>query len=64
MVYYNENEIIIRNMQQSDAQIITDGEIAQGWDADIEKYECGSDTKRKANPSLWLPNIRVMSQGI
>lgn len=39
MVYYNENEIVIRNLQQSDAQIITDEEIAQGWDASIEKYE-------------------------
>lgn len=39
MVYYNENAILIRNMQQSDAQIITDEEIAQGWDANVEKYE-------------------------
>lgn len=39
MVYYNENGIIIHNLQQSDAQIITDEGIAQGWDANIEKYE-------------------------
>ncbi len=39
MVYYNENGIIIRDLQQSDAQMITDEEIAQGWDAGIEKYE-------------------------
>ena len=26
-------------MRQSDAQIITDEEIAQGWDASVEKYE-------------------------
>ena len=38
-VYYNENDILIRDMQQSDAQIITEEEIAQGWDATVEKYE-------------------------
>lgn len=39
MIYYEDNEIIIRNMQQSDAQTITDEEIAQGWDATVDKYE-------------------------
>lgn len=39
MVYYNDDRILIRDMRQSDAQIITDEEIAQGWDADISKYE-------------------------
>ena len=39
MVYYNENGITIRDLQQSDAQIITDEEIAQGWNASVEKYE-------------------------
>lgn len=39
MIYYNEDKILIRDMQQSDAQKITDEEIAQGWDADISKYK-------------------------
>lgn len=39
MVYYNDNRILIRDLQQSDTQMITDEEIAQGWDADVEKYE-------------------------
>lgn len=39
MVYYNENDILIRNMRQSDAPIITNKEIAQGWNANVEKYE-------------------------
>ncbi len=39
MVYYHENGILIRDLQQSDARIITDEEIAQGWNADVEKYE-------------------------
>lgn len=39
MVYYNKDKIIIRDLQQSDAQIITNEEIAQGWNATVEKYE-------------------------
>ena len=39
MVYYHDDEILIRDMQQSDAQIITDEEIAQGWQATVDKYE-------------------------
>lgn len=39
MIYYNDKEILIRNMRQSDAQVITDEEIAQGWQASAEKYE-------------------------
>lgn len=39
MIYYNADEIVVRNMQPDDAGILTEGEIAQGWDGDIEKYE-------------------------
>lgn len=39
MIYYQDNEILIRDMQPTDAQIITDGEIAQGWEASVDKYE-------------------------
>lgn len=39
MIYYNADEILIRNMEQHDIQIITDAEIAQGWHATTEKYE-------------------------
>ncbi len=39
MIYYSDNDILIRNMVQSDAQIITDEEIAQGWYSTIDKYE-------------------------
>ena len=38
MVYYNDNELIIRNMEEADAQVFTDEEIAQGWHTDISKY--------------------------
>lgn len=39
MVYYKDNDITIRNMQESDVQIITDEENAQGWHVSVEKYE-------------------------
>ena len=39
MVYFEDNEVLIRDMVSADAQIITDEEIAQGWHQTIEKYE-------------------------
>ncbi len=38
MIYYQNNDLVIRNMIPADAQAITDGEIAQGWDQTVEKY--------------------------
>ena len=38
MVYYKDNDLTIRNMEEADARIFTDEEIAQGWGADITKY--------------------------
>ena len=39
MIYYRDDQLMIRNMQSSDAQIFTDEERAQGWNASVEKYE-------------------------
>ena len=39
MVYYNDGDILIRDMKESDARIITDEEVAQGWNQTIDKYE-------------------------
>ena len=38
MVYYNDKELMIRNMEEADARIFTDEENAQGWHTDISKY--------------------------
>lgn len=38
MVYYNEKDILVRDLRAEDAQIITEEEIAQGWEATIDKY--------------------------
>ncbi len=39
MVYYNDNELMIRSMEEADARIFTDEETAQGWHTDISKFE-------------------------
>ena len=39
MTYYSDENIVIRNIIPEDAQIITNEEIAQGWDATVDKYE-------------------------
>lgn len=39
MIYFQDEEILIRDMVPSDAQIITDEEVAQGWEQTIDKYE-------------------------
>lgn len=39
MIYYEDSEIRIRNMEPKDAQILTDEEIAQGWHQTIDKYK-------------------------
>ena len=39
MVYFRDNELMIRNMEEADALIFTDEEIAQGWQTDISKYK-------------------------
>ena len=39
MVYDCRDNIVIRDMTYSDARIITDEEVAQGWNQTIDKYE-------------------------
>ena len=38
MIYDRDNDLTIRDMEEPDAQAFTDGEIAQGWHADISKF--------------------------
>ena len=38
MVYLTQEQLIIRDLEYNDAQLITDAEIEQGWDASVEKY--------------------------
>ena len=38
MIYYSDNMLVIRNMEEADAQIFTDEETAQGWHPDISQY--------------------------
>jgi len=38
VIYYDDGEIRIRDLEHADAQIITDEEVAQGWHQSVEKY--------------------------
>jgi len=38
MIYYEKDNLIIRNMVEEDARIITEEEIKQGWHVSIQKY--------------------------
>ena len=38
MIYYEDKELVIRNMEEADAQIFTDEYTAQGWHPDINGY--------------------------
>lgn len=39
MIYYEDSEMIIRELRQSDIPLIVSEEIAQGWDSTADKYE-------------------------
>ena len=39
MIYYEDNEIKIRDLESADIPVIIAEEIAQGWNATADKYE-------------------------
>ena len=38
MIYYKDEDLVIRNMEEADAQIFCDEYLAQGWHPDISVY--------------------------
>lgn len=38
MIYYKDEELVIRNMEEADAPIFVDEYTAQGWHDDVEGY--------------------------
>lgn len=38
MIYYRDEELLIRDLEEQDAQAFLDGVLAQGWHERIEKY--------------------------
>ena len=38
MIYYQGNDLVIRNMEEADASIFVDEYTAQGWHDDVEGY--------------------------
>lgn len=39
MIYYNQNEIVVRDMVASDPQSIYEAELEQGWHPSLEAYQ-------------------------
>ena len=39
MIYDSKGRLVIRSMEEQDAQAITEAEIEQGWNASITKYQ-------------------------
>lgn len=39
MIYYQDEQVLIRDMEAADGPVFTEAEIAQGWHATVEKYE-------------------------
>ncbi len=39
MIYYDDGKMRVRDMEEKDALRFWDGEIAQGWQSDIKKFE-------------------------
>lgn len=39
MVFYRDGGLLIRNLEPRDAQVLTSAERAQGWNADIGKFQ-------------------------
>lgn len=38
MIYYQDNDLVIRNMEEADAQVFYDEYAAQGWHPEVEYY--------------------------
>ncbi|MBQ2952918.1 MAG: GNAT family N-acetyltransferase [Clostridia bacterium] len=38
MIFYQDEELVVRNMDEADAQVFFDGYTAQGWHPDMEYY--------------------------
>ena len=37
-IYCGDGELVIRAMEEADAQVFTDEELAQGWHTDVSKF--------------------------
>ncbi len=51
-IYYADEHITIRDMRQEDAAIITAEEIAQGWNANVDKYEMRLRDRQEKNAAV------------
>ena len=63
MIYYEDNEIKIRDLEPEDAPVITAEEIAQGWDASVEKYEKRLRHRTEMNATALVAEYRGQVAG-
>lgn len=63
MVYYEDNEIKIRDLEPADVPVITAEEIAQGWNATADKYEMRLRHQKEMNSTALAAEYRGQVAG-
>lgn len=59
MIYFEDKELVIRTMTLADGEEITKEEIAQGWNADVEKYQSRiRDEESAAGSWMWRSSLQ------
>lgn len=62
-IYYTDDKITIRDMRQEDAAIITQEELAQGWDATIAKYMARLRDRQEKNAVVLVAEYQGNAAG-
>lgn len=57
-VYFDDGVVLVRDMTASDAQVITEAEIAQGWHATADKYLMRLDHQREGRCTALVAEYR------
>lgn len=64
MIYFMKNNIVIRRMQDTDPQIFSNEECAQGWHASPQKYDMRISDEKRESLSHLQQNIRIILPAI
>lgn len=63
MIYYEDNEIKIRDLESADIPVIIAEEIAQGWNATADKYEMRLRHREEMNATALVAEYRGQVAG-
>ena len=58
MIYYKDDELVIRNMEEGDARILTDEYAAQGWHPDIATYHMRLKDQEEGKCAVVVQKVR------